>query len=105
MVKVQTKKLPQDVEGMALLPFIFVKNLKDKCTIRHEEIHIRQQISLLVVFFYLIYFLEHIIYYIKYRDWDIAYRNISFEREAYDNQKNKKYKKFYGWIPYLFCLK
>ncbi len=72
--------------------------------VRHESIHTRQIIELLVVFFYLWYGIEWVVRLIQYRNAHTAYRNISFEREAYANQYNVDYltsRKCYGFIRYL----
>lgn len=83
-------------QGMAVFPFIFVKNKvikKDKVLINHEKIHLMQQIELLWIFFFLIYFGEYLINLLKYKNVDKAYREISFEKEAYTNEKNLCYLK------------
>ena len=39
-----------------------------------------------------------------YRDTKLAYKNISFEREAYQNQYNLDYlnnRKHYSWFSYI----
>ncbi|WP_103864429.1 MULTISPECIES: hypothetical protein [Aquimarina] len=93
--------------GIALWPFIVVKNsfLKDdEAFINHEKIHLRQQAELLVVPFYVLYFIEYIIRCIQYRNSQQAYRNISFEREAYYNEDNLDYlktRKIWSFIKYL----
>ncbi len=93
--------------GIALWPFIVVKDsfLKhDESFINHERIHLRQQAELLVLPFYLIYLIEYILRLIIYRNSQQAYRNISFEREAYENEENLEYlKKRRPWsfIKYL----
>ncbi len=93
--------------GLALWPFIVVKDsfLKDDETfINHEKIHIRQQAELLVLPFYILYFAEYIIRVLQYRNSQQAYRNISFEREAYYNEDDLDYlKKRRPWsfIKYL----
>lgn len=93
--------LPKGVLGMTLWPYILLKtnNLReDKVLINHERIHLRQQIQLLVVFFYLWYGLEYLIRLIQYRNKRKAYLNISMEREAYANQDNPDYlKRFILW--------
>jgi hypothetical protein len=70
--------------------------------IRHESIHSAQGKEFLWVFFYLFYVLEWLVRLIQYRkaktpdgkrDWNTAYRNISFEREAYANEWNSRYLK------------
>lgn len=60
-------------------------------TINHEQIHTKQMKEFLYVFFYLWYGIEWIIRLFQYRDCKQAYRNISFEREAYSNDSNMDY--------------
>jgi hypothetical protein len=72
----------------------------------HELIHTAQMKELLYVPFYLLYGIEWLIRLAMYRNARKAYRNISFEREAYDNQDNfgyiiDKYRKPYAFIKYL----
>ncbi|ADV48130.1 hypothetical protein Celal_0796 [Cellulophaga algicola DSM 14237] len=93
--------------GLTLWPFIIVKDdaLKDDIVlINHEKIHLKQQIELLVVFFYIFYLLEWAIRCICYLNSYKAYKNISFEREAYANEKNLNYPKArsaFSFIKYL----
>jgi hypothetical protein len=45
-----------------------------------------------------------VIKYLKYKSPQLAYRNISFEREAYDNEHNLDYlgkRKFWHFIKYI----
>ena len=58
--------------------------------IRHEKIHSRQMQELGYIFFYLIYIFEWILRLLQSGN---AYRNISFEREAYLNQADVEYLK------------
>jgi hypothetical protein len=51
--------------------------------IRHEEVHLHQIKRLGIFRFYGTYLKEYAVNLIKYRSHDKAYRNISFEREAY----------------------
>ncbi|SHI96339.1 hypothetical protein SAMN04487911_108110 [Arenibacter nanhaiticus] len=98
----------KDYIGLALWPFIIVKNRalkKDLVLLNHERIHLKQQSELLLVLFYVIYvfegFLKLLIYFDRYK----AYRNISFEREAYQNEKNLNYLKErrpFSFIKYLW---
>lgn len=60
-------------------------------TLNHERIHTVQMKELLFVFFYLWYGIEWVIRLFQYRDRKEAYLNISFEREAYSNQKDRSY--------------
>lgn len=92
--------------AITLWPFVFVR--KDArmaaTTIRHENIHGRQQKELLLVGFYLWYGIEWIIKLCYYRNRITAYKNISFEREAYANQSNITYldeRKPYAFVKYI----
>ena len=57
----------------------------------HEAIHTAQMKELLYLPFYLLYVLEWLCRLIQLRDSGKAYRAISHEREAYDNQGNPDY--------------
>ena len=72
--------------------------------LNHERIHLRQQLELLVVPFYLWYLLEYVYHYLRLRDPKRAYRAISFEREAYANEKDLRYlhrRSFWGFLSYF----
>jgi hypothetical protein len=96
--------LGKDVIAITLCPFgIYIRKGKEKSvTINHEKIHWKQQLEMLVLFFYLWYIIEWFLrLFINNGD---AYRNISFEREAYKNDKNLEYltnRKIYSWFKYL----
>lgn len=72
-----------------------------KRTLNHESIHSEQMKELGYIFFYIWYFIEWLIQLCLHgKD---AYYCISFEREAYDNEKNYKYlnsRKRYNWFKY-----
>lgn len=72
-----------------------------KFELNHEKIHSRQIIEMLWIFFYLFYFTEWLVRLIQYRDRLRAYYNISFEREAYSNDKNLSYLKNRRWYAFL----
>lgn len=65
------------------------KPLKDS-TLNHEAIHTAQMKELLYIPFYVLYGLEYIKNLFIYNP-DKAYRNISFEREAYANENDFDY--------------
>ncbi|MBC7425613.1 MAG: hypothetical protein H7321_03665 [Bacteroidia bacterium] len=84
------------VNAMALWPFIIFKDKDtsaDPFILNHEKIHHRQQLELLLIPYYLWYFIEYWTGMLYYRNHDKAYRNISFEKEAYANQNNLDYLK------------
>ena len=75
-----------------------------KILLNHEKIHLKQQVELLIIFFYLWYGIEFTVRFFQYKNWDKAYRNISFEREAYENEKDFEYlkkRKIWGFWKYL----
>lgn len=96
--------------GIAIYPFIFVntsttnwKYYKERF-INHEKIHLKQQLELLIIPFYIIYLLEYLTKLLIYRDTNRAYKNISFEREANKYENNLTYiknRKYFSWIKYL----
>ncbi|MBQ0022722.1 MAG: hypothetical protein KBT29_05740 [Prevotellaceae bacterium] len=73
--------------------------------LNHEYIHTMQQIEMLFVGFYLWYGVEYLVRLIQQKgNSNLAYHSISFEREAYANQKVPDYKKHrrpYSWSKYL----
>ena len=72
--------------------------------INHEEIHTAQMKEMLYIFFYIWYFIEWLIKFFIYWNNKKAYRNISFEREAYMNEKNMEYpnnRKHYIWFDLI----
>lgn len=79
---------------MAVFPFILVRTRKlalQQRLLNHERIHLRQQAELLIMPFFIWYVTEYIIRLLIYRNHDEAYRNICFEREAYNNESNPSY--------------
>jgi hypothetical protein len=87
---------PRGFRGLTFYPFVFLADKDDKLNkvfINHEKIHIRQQLELLILPFYLWYFTEYLFRLIQYKDRRQAYFNISFEREAYKNEKDLNYLK------------
>lgn len=83
--------------AITLAPFgIYIKEkyINDVETRKHEQIHWKQQIGMLIIFFYIWYLLEWIVKLFKYGKR--AYMNISFERAAYAGDDGR-----YAWIKYL----
>ncbi len=93
--------------GLSVWPFIILKegSLKaDEVLINHERIHLKQQRELLILPFYLLYISEWLFRTLLYLDSYRAYQNISFEREAYANEKDMDYlskRKAFGFVHYL----
>jgi len=99
--------IPKGFVGITLYPFIFLKTKKLKenvVLVNHEKIHLKQQLELLVIFFYLFYGIEWFYKFVKYKSAKLAYYNLSFEREAYINEKNLNYineRKTLAFLKYL----
>ena len=76
-----------------ILGIVFTKNRGaiSRITLNHEAIHTAQMRELLYIPFYLLYIFEWVYRLIFCRG--NAYRNISFEREAYANQSDLGYLK------------
>jgi hypothetical protein len=103
--------IPKGFRGLTAYPFVFIKYREDKDNpvfLNHERIHLRQQLELLILPFFIWYFIEYLIRLQKYKSKNHAYRNISFEREAYTNESNLDYlkrRKIFGFLNYLFSNK
>ena len=99
---------PKNFKAITLAKWIIVRGDAriSEYGINHEEIHYAQMKPMLFVFFYLWYVLEFLLVrLIQYRSWMKAYRNISFEREAYANMYDLEYpskRKLFAWTKYLF---
>nr|WP_256259940.1 hypothetical protein [Winogradskyella luteola] len=99
--------VPRGYIGLTIFPFVFLKHkaLKsNKALLNHEKIHMRQQIELLIIPFFIVYSFEFLVRLIQYKEWKLAYLNISFEREAYTNEKDLNYLKsrpFFNFINYI----
>lgn len=92
---------------MAIWPFIVSKLSREdlgEIVVNHEKIHFRQQIEMLFIFFYLWYFVEYLIRLLGGKNKEMAYRDISFEKEAYQFQANEDYlkkRKLYSWVKFV----
>jgi len=96
------------IGGITLWPFVILREIYDSTPpwrrraariINHETIHIKQQEEMLIIPFYIWYVTEWFIKLFIYGGQ--AYYNISFEREAFDNDDNLSYlsgRKRYAWI-------
>ena len=106
LVVVNKYLLAKQFDGVVLWPFIVVKRKElkdDPVFMNHERIHLRQQLELLIIFFFVWYFFEYFIRLIKYRDSYKAYNKICFEREAYKNERKPNYlKKRKLWASFKY---
>ncbi len=94
------------VDGIALYPFIMVRQTafkNDTVLIRHERIHLRQQLELLVLPFYLLYLSNYLFNLLRFKNHNAAYLNIVFEKEANAHEANPAYlrgRRFWAWLKY-----
>ncbi len=107
MVLVLKYMIPKDFVGLTLWPLIILKRTElrqDRVLLNHERIHLRQQLELLILPFFLWYLAEWLYGLYKYRDARMAYRQISFEQEAYANDTNLDYlrtRRVWQFLRYL----
>ena len=116
--------------AVTLWPFIFVRRKAwprfTDDTLRHERIHGRQQVELLMVgaaltaililsdcgwwsllalpLFFWLYGLEWLLALVCFRNGKKAYRAISFEQEAYGNEHHSDYltsRRPFAWLQYI----
>lgn len=116
-------------KAITIFPFIFtrVKEL-ERYVIYHETIHLHQQAEVLIASFliilslvlffhispwwlllslgvyYALYGLEYLIRLLIYRNLNEAYKNISFEQEAYKHQWDYGYleeRNCFAWVSFL----
>lgn len=98
---------PKGFRGITFFPFVFLSDKKDKLNpvfVNHEKIHIRQQMELLVIPFFIWYGFEFLVRLIQFKNRREAYYNISFEKEAYQKEKDLYYLKqrsFWSFFKYL----
>lgn len=92
-------------KAINLFGIMFAKVKPNDKTIRHESIHTKQMKELLYVPFYLWYVIEWFIkLFLNKFNIHNAYRSISFEREAYENDNDLNYlnsRKRYIWLKYI----
>ena len=95
--------LSKSVIAITLCPFgIYTRENPNLITINHEKIHWKQQVEMLVLPFYIWYLIEYLIR--LFLNGSTAYNSLSFEREAYDNDKDMEYiskRKPYSWLKYI----
>jgi hypothetical protein len=99
--------LRKGFRGITFWPFIVLREKhlkKDLVFLNHERIHYRQQLELLVIPFYVWYGIEFLVRWAQYKNRHTAYRNISFEREAYANEKDLNYLKSRFFLKFLFFI-
>ena len=104
MILISKFIVPRGYIGITIFPFMFLKYkaLKvDRVLVNHEKIHLRQQLELLIIPFFMLYSFEFLMRLIQYRNWKLAYKNISFEREAYTKEKDLEYLKTRPFMNFI----
>ena len=103
---VQNNIIPfKGFKAITIWPFIFCRQILKDVDVNHELIHAKQQQEMLIVLFYIWYVTEWLIRLIIYWNTEEAYRNFSFEQEAYDNETERCYldvRKHFAWVRYIF---
>ena len=101
---IRNKYIPfKGFRAINLFGILFVRGnaVINEKTIRHEKIHTAQMKEMLYIFFYLWYGVEWLIRLFMEGN---AYRNISFEREAYKHQNELDYDKLrirFAWLKHI----
>lgn len=104
---IRNKVIPfKGFKAINLFGVLFVRKeaVLSEADINHEAIHTEQMKEMLYVGFYLWYAVEWLVRLVQHRDAHTAYRNVSFEREAYANQADLEYlqqRKRWSWTCYL----
>ncbi len=96
--------IPKGFRGLTVFPFVLLRTqtaANDLVLMNHERIHLRQQLELFVLPFFVIYGLDYLVKLIRYRDRNLAYRNVVFEREAYENENDLDYLKSRSFWRFL----
>jgi hypothetical protein len=91
--------------AMAIFPFIIFKKKEfiNPNRLNHEKIHLRQQLELFVLPFFIWYAIEFLYKYLKFKSSKKAYYDICFEVEAYSNENNLDYlkkRRFWNFLKY-----
>ncbi len=95
---------PKGFRGITFYPFVILADKNDGLNpvfVNHERIHIRQQLEMLIIPFFIWYGIEFVCRWVQYKDRHKGYRNISFEREAYTNEKDLYYLKQRSFWKFL----
>lgn len=106
---IKTKNFPPGTyKCINLFGVLFTKS--DRLTerdINHERIHTDQMEEMLYIGFYLWYSIEFLIKLLITFNWKRACYSISFEQEAYENERNLEYlnqRKHGAWLKKVFKL-
>ena len=98
-----SKISPIEINAITLGPFVVSRGIMSEETKTHETIHWQQYIETGIIGFLILYLAYWLMGLAIYRDGKIAYHQIPFEREAYENQDNRYYiitRRRYSWRRY-----
>jgi len=107
MVPVYLSRIsPIEIGAISLCGLVFSRGGIDENTRRHEAIHFQQQLELLFVAFFILYFVFWLGGMLIHRfDGEKAYYNNPFEKEAFKNDTDPEYlkttRKRFAWVHYI----
>lgn len=85
-------------KAITLWPWIFCRKALKDVDVNHEMIHVRQQGEMLIILFFIWYVIEWVIRLAINWNFNKAYRNISFEQEAYNHEDEVYYNEINTYI-------
>ncbi|MGK4567133.1 hypothetical protein [Flavobacterium sp. 3HN19-14] len=86
--------IPEGYAALTVFPFVVLRESESQQNLvlmQHEQIHIRQQLEMLVIAFFLWYFAEYLFGLIRFGNHNLAYRNISFEKKLTRMRKTRNF--------------
>lgn len=93
--------------AITLFPWVLIgkQTRLNRRLVVHERIHLKQQGEMLILPFYVWYGTEYLIRLLHYKNSYLAYKNISFEREAYYHDHDIHYlskRPLWNWRHFIF---
>lgn len=117
MIPIKSNKIinlfGKSVLGVNLFLIILIRNWKDKYIIRHEVTHSIQMFVTFIIPYVIIYICNQIYNkkvkykHIKNKDRKnyLSYRNVIFERHAFEEENRKGLINPFGWVKYIKDIK
>ena len=104
---IHTRHFPfGDYRAITLFPVVFYKGAPlEERDVRHETVHLWQQLALLIVPFYLLYCLFWLLALLRYRNAYRAYRANPFERSAYQLESRSNLPRRMMAFHWLRCIR
>ena len=101
IVNLANKLFHFNIEGLVLFPIIIYSDDVPSDTNRQRQlIHLKQQLETLVVFYYLIYWIDFFRIYYHSKDIELSHIKVRFEQEAIQSVYNNTKKTFWGWVNF-----